>query len=78
MLHHEQQMMVMSSLLSDFLALWSSHCQVKNRPQGADSADPYYQICCFLWHVEISTVRLIARGVDGAGLSPATCVAQFS
>ena len=49
--HHEQQMMVIRSPLSDFLALWSLHWQVKNRPQGADSADPYYQICCFLWHV---------------------------
>ena len=37
-------MMVISSPLSDFLALWSSHGQVKNRPRGADSADPYYQI----------------------------------
>ena len=44
---HEQQMMVISSPLSDFLALWSSHCQVQNRPPGADSADPYYQNLLF-------------------------------
>ena len=44
---HEQQMMVISSPLSDFLALWSSHCQVRNRPHAADSADPYYQYFLF-------------------------------
>ena len=44
---HVQQIMVISSPLSDFLALWSSHCQVKNLPHGADSADPYYQILLF-------------------------------
>ena len=47
---HEQQMMVISSPLGDCLALWSSHCQVNNRPHGGDSADPYYQtLLCFLW-----------------------------
>ena len=45
--NHEQQMMVISSPLSDFVALWSSHCQVKNRPHGADSADPYYHFLLF-------------------------------
>ena len=29
---HEQQMMAISSPLSDFLALWSSHCQVNMYP----------------------------------------------
>ena len=37
--------------LSGFLALWSSHCRANNRPDRDDSADPYYKICCFLWHV---------------------------
>ena len=50
--HHARQMMVICSPLSHFLALWSSHCQVKNRPHGDDSDDPDYQICCFLWHME--------------------------
>ena len=44
---HEQQSMVISSPLSDFLALWSSHCHVQNRPNGADSADPYYNFWLF-------------------------------
>ena len=44
---HVQQIMVISSPMSDFLALWSSHCQVKNRPHEADSADPYYQKSLF-------------------------------
>ena len=39
--------MVISSPLSDFLALWSSHCQVNNRPHEADSADPDYQNLLF-------------------------------
>ena len=38
-------MVAIRSPLSDFLALWSSHCQVKHRPHGADSADPH---CHFL------------------------------
>ena len=44
---HEQQMMVIRSPLRDFLALWSSHCQVKNRHHGDDSADPHYQKLLF-------------------------------
>ena len=44
---HEQQMMVISSPLSEFRALWSSHCQVKNRPHAADSADPCYNFLLF-------------------------------
>ena len=39
--------MVISSPLSDFLALWSSHCQVKIRHHGDDSADPDYQNLMF-------------------------------
>ena len=42
---------------SDFLALWSSHCQVKNRPHGADSADPDYQYLLFS----------VARGMGCSG-----------
>ena len=41
---HEQQMMVIRSPLSDFLARWSSQCQVKDE---ADSADSYYQKLLF-------------------------------
>ena len=44
---HARGMMVICSPLSYFLALWSSHCQVKNRPHGGDSADPYNQNLLF-------------------------------
>ena len=47
---HVQRMMAIRSPLSDFLAPWSSHCQVKNRPDRADSADPYYQTLLSLLH----------------------------
>ena len=44
---HAQQMMVIRSPLSNVLPLWSSHCQVNDRPHGADAADPYYQTLLF-------------------------------
>ena len=50
--HHVQQMMVISSPLSGFLALWSSHCQVKIVPVGTIPPIRITKICCFLWHVE--------------------------
>ena len=46
--NHVQQMMVIGSPLSDCLALWSSHCQVKNRPIPPTLITMF---CCFLWHV---------------------------
>ena len=45
--HHARRMVVICSPLGEFLAMWSSHCQVKNRPHGDDSADPDYQSLLF-------------------------------
>ena len=64
---HAQQMMVICSPLSGFLALWSSHCQVKIVPMGQIVNRPpnhlYYQKLLFS----------VARGV--AWLSLACCSA---
>ena len=40
-------MLVIRSPLSGFLALWSSHCRAKNRPDRDDSADPDYHNLLF-------------------------------
>ena len=48
---HVQQMMVISSPLSDFLALWSSHCQVIIRPMIPPILITIF--CCFLWHAGV-------------------------
>ena len=50
--YHEQQLMLIRSPLRDFLALWSSHCQVNNRPHtGPIPPILMTKSCCFLWHV---------------------------
>ena len=50
--HREQQMMVISLPLSDFLALWSSHCQVKkSAPWGRFRRSLLPKFAVFLWHV---------------------------
>ena len=54
-INHARRIMVLCSSLSDFLELWSSHCQVKDRHYGDDSNDSLLRsctrICFFLWHV---------------------------
>ena len=53
------------SPLSDVLALWSSHCQVNNRPHGDDSADP------LLFRPKHLLLSVVPRGCspDGARVS---------
>ena len=52
MAHHAPRMMVISAPLSDFLALWSSHRQVKNIvPVGTIPPILITNVCGFLWHV---------------------------
>ena len=55
-----QQILVISSPLSDFLALWSSHCRAKIGPIGLIPSILIAIFCCVQWHVESPRVVMLA------------------